>query len=199
MLSPNSTINQSPPRVWGADTPIDELIRRLSTGGGSTARSEFAISRQEVDNSTARQADSGFLNREASFLLEAASDTGAGDDPETQFYEQLQAFIARYQKQAVDALNTSIMSQQNKSFGVSKLLEAMGAIDDAVTVSERFWVLQRGLLSSSRMIRYGAALGFASLQDSRALPVLEHAVARELNEEVRSVVQQVITFLESSR
>ena len=204
MPSLSSTSTTGPlPFLWGTDT-IDELVARRLTEGKravelSSTTKVLPIRRYEVDNSTAPKVDSDFIYREATLVLEAARDSGLGDDHETEFYDRLQEFVARYQRQGVDTLTALIVSQQNNLFAISKTLEAIGAIDDATTATERFWTLQRGLCSPSKIIRYGAALGFGSLRDSRAIPVLEQVAEREPNSEIKTVLLQVITLLKTSR
>ena len=199
----NSTSTPSPSPFLRDTETIDELIARLLTKGkraveSSTAKAE-PIRRHEINNSTAPQGVSDVLiEREASLLLDLARDSGLGDDHETEFYDRLQEFVARYEKQGVDTLTALIVGQHNNLFAVSKTLEAIGAIDDATTASERFWTLQRGLRNPSNIIRYGAALGFGSLRDSRAIPVLERALETEPSTEIRRVLPQVIAFLKTS-
>lgn len=204
MLALSSTsLTHLLPYPLGSEISIDELIGQFLIKGnavelGSTAK-PGRVERYEVDNSTALKIDLDFLAREALFLLDAAKESDLGDDYETRFYDRLQLFVARYQKQAIEALTASIVSRRGSSFALSKTLEAMGAIDDPGTVTDRFWLLQRGVRSSSTIVRYGAALGFGSLRDSRAIQMLEQAAEIEPNSEVRTVLFRVISYLKTSR
>lgn len=191
------------PYPLGGERSSDELVKRLLIKGnpvefGSTAK-PGRLERCEIDNSTAPKTDSDFIAREASILLEAAKDCELGDEYETKLYDRLQIFLARYQKQAVDALTDLLIGQPGNRFAVSKVLEAIGAIDSGATNTDRFWILQRGLCSSSSMVRYGAALGFGSLRDSRAVPLLERVAEHEPNSEIKTVLWRVIAFLKTSR
>lgn|SRR5574341_286737 len=201
-------LSSTSPRIssqypFWAESPIEELLETFLIKGSrldlSSTTESLRIETIEVDNTTASKTDSDFVAREASLLLDAAKESDLGDDYETTFYDRLQSFVACYQKEAIEALTGSILSRRCNSFALSKTFEALGAIDDPGTVTDRFWLLQRGLLSSSAIVRYGAALGFGSLRDSRAVQMLEQAAEIEPNLEVRTVLFRVISYLKTSR
>jgi hypothetical protein len=189
-------------RVIALGSTANALRKARDENDNSTApetETDFIARYEIIHNATAPQTGSDFIVLEASLLLDAAEDYDLGDDYETRFYDQLELFIARYQKQAIEALTALIISRGNDLFGISKTLEAIGAINDPGTVTERFWLLQRGLGSISSIIRYGAALGFASLRDPRAIVMLEQVADREPNSEIKTILLQVAAFLKTSR
>lgn len=200
----SSTAPESPcPFFWTASdiatTELNEepISERNETSWKSDTK--FVIRRRLVHNSTAQESVSEIIDRDAAFLIAAASDSVLSDDYDTQFRRQLELFVRGYGKSAVDVLADLIVNPKADPMAASKVLEALGASYDAATFPGRFRLLEQGLNSPNAVIRYGAAVGLASLQDARALPALRSAVERETGQELRAVLYQVITFLDASR
>jgi len=59
-------------------------------------------------------------------------------------------------------------------------------------------ILRYGLASSSRWIRYGAALGLATLRDKSQAQFLAQAIAREEVPELKSDLEHILKFLEGN-
>jgi hypothetical protein len=81
----------------------------------------------------------------------------------------------------------------------SEALRWLGRMEDTKSYSKRLWLLERGLASPSPIIRDGAALGLASLDDRHAIPYLRLAVEREELDELRFNLGQVLDQLEDAR
>jgi len=74
-------------------------------------------------------------------------------------------------------------------------LRWLGRIDQVDSHSYRLWLLEKCLESSSRMIRDGALLGIAAIDDPWAIPAVRKAIeketCRELCDDMKAVLEQL--------
>ncbi|HIJ70521.1 MAG TPA: HEAT repeat domain-containing protein [Planctomycetes bacterium] len=80
----------------------------------------------------------------------------------------------------------------------SEALRWLGRVDDDNTYSSRSWLLQRSLGCSSAYVRDGAALGIASMNDTRAIQSLEKAIECEKYAELKKDLEEVLAQLKGN-
>ena len=80
----------------------------------------------------------------------------------------------------------------------SEALRWLGRMDHPVSYHYRLWLLERGLRCSSAIVRDGATLGLASLDDHHAVTYLKQTIQREPCEELRKDMGQVLIQLENN-
>jgi HEAT repeat protein len=77
----------------------------------------------------------------------------------------------------------------------SETLRSIGDFDDAETLTARWRVLRDSLMDKSPMVRDGAILGFANLNDPKAIQVLAQAKMNEPLNELRKLIDKVLEQL----
>jgi HEAT repeats len=99
---------------------------------------------------------------------------------------------------AVLELAASIESKEMDPQIASWILRWLGRLPHHATHHARRWLLERGLRSPVPMVRDGAALGLASMGDSRALPALQGAAQRERYSRLRRNMEKAIRQVQRS-
>jgi hypothetical protein len=161
------------------------LSRLLSVSGQDDARTSETENFQAIENSVRA-------------LLESVSSEDLEDGVATRLVPQLAHLVTAYGRGAVLDLAGLIESGSVDPYVASWILRSLGRISHQPSHHARRWLLQRALLSSTPIIRDGAALGLASLRDGRALPALRAAVAREPYARLRRDMEQSLSKLERS-
>jgi hypothetical protein len=107
--------------------------------------------------------------------------------------------VERYRSAAVVALDQIISSGKVPPEAASHALRWLGRMKDAKSHDARLQLLVKSLQSSSPVIRDGAALGLAILDDTRAISALRRTIEQERFPGLRCDMQQVLTYLERQR
>jgi len=156
--------------------------------------------RQDLsEHSTALQETPAELSRKIAALFEAAKDEYFEDGMESEFSRELTALIAAYGNIAVHELAYLVLFEKVNAEVASEALRWLGNMPHGIPSHFRLWLLERSLLCSSAMVRDGAILGLASLDDPRAIPYIKWAIGREQCEELRKNMEQVLVQLERGR
>lgn len=117
-----------------------------------------------------------------------------------EFSEGLEDVIERYGKQALCAIEDTILDENTKSSIAMEALRYIGYTNSEKWHDERRRTIERCLLRSpSAWVRDGAGLGLASLDDPKSIPALEKAILNEtsgaLKEDLTLVLHQLLDTL----
>jgi hypothetical protein len=130
-------------------------------------------------------------------LFTAGKDQIFEDGIESEFSKDLVRLIKKYGNDTLAELAYFIVYEKASAEVMAEALRWLGLMDHLPSYYWRRWLLERSIRSHSARIRDGAALGLAFLNDCDAIPYLKQAIERELIEELREDMQQVLTQLES--
>src|SRR6266404_3123761 len=152
------------PESFPVPIPLDSDIARRALNRGTTVETEesfdgsfiskFSVGSQTdqqpvrvvrtrlIDNSTALKSVPEIIAKEAGTLVIAAKHSFASDEDDTQFRYQLESFVRRYSEDAVKSLGVLITLSPSDPVTVSRMLEAIGAIDHQPTITARSVLLQ---------------------------------------------------------
>jgi len=132
-------------------------------------------------------------------LFETAKEQVFEDGMESKFSEELVSLVKKYGDAAMEILAYSIVYERVNADVASEALRWIGRMAPRYSYRYRLWLLERSLHCASALIRDGAILGLASLDDPHALPYIEQAIQRESCEELRKDMEQVLAQLENTR
>jgi hypothetical protein len=119
------------------------------------------------------------------------------DGMDNPFSLGLKHLIAVQGKAGVAAIAGELERQDKRPHLVAETLRILGEIEDRLTPAERLWLLTQALSDQSAIVRDGALLGLASLDDPSALPYVKAALQRERSADLRSSLEQVVEQLEN--
>jgi hypothetical protein len=156
----------------------------------SWRRGEIAISAE----SSLESANPVLAEKMGQIFQRGASEFFA-DGMDSNFSRELLLAVMEYGTAAIDAIAEYLFSSTANSDVGSEALRRLADIDDRRIPASRWALLQRGLGHRSSRVRDGAILGFASLDDPRALELLRSAETEEPVPELRYVIQKVIKQL----
>lgn len=151
------------------------------------------------ESSTTQQQISVELRARAEELFRGAAEIQFEDGMENEFSNGLISFIRQYGRSAVDSLTELILSESLSPSVSSEALRWLGDIDESSTYQRRLWLLEKSLACSSPVVRDGAVLGLASLDDPHAIPYLQKARSTEIRKELRKDMDQVLEQLQETR
>ena len=151
------------------------------------------------EHSTALQETPAELSSKIAALFVAAKDQYFEDGMENEFSRELTALIAAYGNMVVHELAYLVLFEKVNAEVASEALRWLGNMPPGVSSNFRLWLLERSLLCSAAIVRDGAILGLASLDDPRAIPYIKRAIEREQCEELHKNMEQVLVQLERGR
>jgi hypothetical protein len=117
------------------------------------------------------------------------------DGRDSNFAQELLLSVMEYGNAAIDAISEYLFSSAANSDVASEALRRLAEVEDRRVLASRWALLQRGLRHRSSRVRDGAILGFASLDDRRALELLKSVETEERVPELRHLIQKVIEQL----
>ena len=132
-------------------------------------------------------------------LFAAARDEVFEDGMESNFSRKLSVLIEEYQDQAINFAADYLDSEESNEEVASELLRQLGHSRHEPTYTSRLMLLVRGLQNISAMVRDGAILGLASLDDPGVISDVEEAVAREQDPELRDDMNDVLEQLRATQ
>ncbi len=132
-------------------------------------------------------------------LCAAAKDQYFEDGMDSEFSIKLIEYIEQYGDYAINELAHLILNEIVVDEVASEALRQLGHIDHPASYKARLWLLEKSLLAcSSAMVRDGALLGIALLDDRQAIPYLRRAIQQEQCPELRESIEQVLEQLENA-
>jgi hypothetical protein len=149
-----------------------------------------------ADSSTASADVDPAVVKEVTELFDQAATEFFHDGIQSRFSRGLLALIGQYGKRALRAISEYLFSGDAKPSATSEALRWIADYRDPSTFFERWAILQQMLKDRSAAVRDGAILGFATLDDPRARPLLTEARGDEAVNELRQLIDQVLAQLE---
>src|SRR6266700_1428079 len=129
--------------------------------------------RKYYENATAPGEISNDLPPMLGALCEAAKGEHFEDGMNSEFSIQLIRCIKQYGDYAVNELAHLILHELIDDEVASEALRQLGHVEHPASHRARLWLLEKSLLTcSSAMVRDGALLGIALLDDPQAIPYL---------------------------
>lgn len=150
-----------------------------------------------LENSTAQQERPGEIDQKIETLFGAAKEQVFEDGMESEFSRELVFLVQKYGNVAMEAISELIVSERVNAEVASEALRWLGRMEHSASHHYRLRLLERGLFCSSALVRDGAALGLASLDDTHAMPYLMQAIQLENCAELREDMEQVLYQLEN--
>lgn len=131
-------------------------------------------------------------------LFRAAKEEEFEDGMESDFSKGLRSLVTAYSKRAIEAMTHLIVYEKVNPEVASEALRSLGSLEDVESYQYRRWLLERALQCSSPVVRDGAALGLAFMDDPHAIAYIRQAINREQCSELREDMEQVLVQLEST-
>ena len=131
-------------------------------------------------------------------LFVAARDEIFEDGMESNFSRKLSVLIEEHKDQAIYFAEEYLDSEEVDEEVASELLRQLGHSGHEPTYRSRLNLLVQGLSSESAMVRDGAILGLASMDDPGVIPEVKEAVKREKDPELRDDMHAVLEQLRTT-
>ncbi len=132
--------------------------------------------------------------RKTQAILLHAMDELFEDGVESKLSRDLELLVRECGVTAIDALR-SIDAVVVRPSVVAEALRTLGKIEDVATRDSRFAVLSHFLGHMSPVIRNGALIGLSVMEDPRAIPYLQAALARERNADLKRFIERTMVQL----
>jgi hypothetical protein len=152
-----------------------------------------------IDNTTSPRIPSEDPRREIADLFNEARNEFFEDGTESNFSRNLNSIIVKHGTTAVDEIARLITNHQTDPEVTSEALRRMATLTHLPTYHTRLQLLAGTLYSLDPRIRYGAALGLASLDDPATIPYVKRAIEREPIQDIQMVMNQVLAQLEGTK
>ncbi|MFW6158028.1 MAG: hypothetical protein ACOC8E_01565 [Planctomycetota bacterium] len=188
-------VDRPPEAPWSVVEDADTTQKRSDREDKQTSSTKLS-ERPQLEEAIA--ADTGVEFSEVRILdqiarricSQGASETFR-DGMESVFSQKLTWFINRFAAHAVDALEHLFVHERVNDQVISEGLRWIGLIEDILTRNERRNLLERCLHCKSALVRDGAGLGLAFIDDPRSLSAIDEAVKRENIGSIREGLVQV--------
>ena len=182
--------------LWNFVFPKQNILSSMIEH--STYRDKkIRIYQVELDNSTTRQEQISEFNKEVDNLFDLASEEEFEDGMESEFSRTLISFIIEHGNNSIEILAPIFMNEKANAEIISEALRWIGRIEHPETKNIRLWLLERCLFCSSPLVRDGAILGLASMNDPTAIYFLRKAISKESIKELREDMKDVMFQLEA--
>jgi len=130
-------------------------------------------------------------------LFQRGSEQDFEDGMESEFSLELESLVKAYGPNSKPILTRLLEDASVSPYVWAEGLRCLGRLADAASHETRLWVLEKGLTSAIPIVRDGAALGLASMDDPSAIPYLQQAINSERIGELRKDMEQVLSQLVS--
>ena len=117
------------------------------------------------------------------------------DGMDSNFARELSLSVVEHGNAAIAAIAEYLFSSTVDSEVGSEALRRLADVGDRRILASRWALLERGLRHRSSRVRDGAILGFAALDDQRALELLKSVETGEPVPELRNLIRKVIEQL----
>ena len=144
-----------------------------------------------AESSTVENEIDETLLEEVSRVFEQGSEELFIDGYSSTFSRRLLTLVEKHGRDAVRAITDHIFSGFAQPDVVSEALRWLSSFDDSSTLALRWFLLERTLRDPSSRVRDGSILGFAAMDDPRAIPQLDAARKREEVVELRNLIDKV--------
>ncbi len=177
-----------------------QLLVALVLSGISASSQPIALpSRRRGEIAISAESSPESLDPALAEKMRRIFETGASeffqDGMDSNFAQELMLSVMEYGNAAINAIAEYLFSSAANSDVGSEALRRLADVEDRRVLASRWALLQRSLRHRSSRVRDGAILGFASLDDHRALELLKIAEMEEPVPELRHLIQRVIEQL----
>jgi len=152
-----------------------------------------------AESSTLAHEANPYLVQEIRKLFEQGAHEFFQDGVESNFSRKLLAILRHYGREAFQAIAEYLSSESTQPDVTSEALRWVADYNDKTTFNNRWNILHSSLYSSSPRVRDGAILGFAAIDDPRAIKLLREAKTSERIAELRVLIDHVVMQLERHR
>lgn len=121
------------------------------------------------------------------------------DGMESNFSRKLYVLVEKHKDQAISFAADYLDSEESDEEVASELLRQLGHSEHMPTYNSRLDLLVRSLQDESSMVRDGAILGLASLDDPSVIEQVEEAIANERIPELRDDMIDVLEQLRETQ
>jgi hypothetical protein len=162
------------------------LARNVFLGEGSLATQAVST----TVPSRSQSAEARFRS-----VFQRAREERFEDGMESEFSKELESLVRACGPSSQEMLATLLEDDGLSKRVWGEAMRSLGRIDDPGSHLARLWMLEKGLTSSSALVRDGATLGLASMDDRRAVPYLQRAIDVESIAGLRGDMQEVLSHL----
>jgi HEAT repeats len=177
---------------FGSPTWLEDY--REETGSGYLAWVEGALSGPRTGTSAR-----SMINQEAARKFEQAFKSARyvdfEDGMENEFSRELSLLVRKYGAASQQSIARLLADNSISRMVVSEALRVLGQMEDSSSHQARLWLLEQGLSSPSPLVRDGAVVGLALLDDPNAVTYLREAVKTETVESLRRDMTKVLEQL----
>jgi hypothetical protein len=149
-----------------------------------------------AQSSTAVKEVNPILRKKVRELFDEGAQEFFQDGMESNFSTSLMQMLAHEGTDAVRAIAEYLFCGNANADVASEALRSLAEVEDESTLAARWQILKHFLKDKSPLVRDGAILGFANLNDPNAMKVLSEAHAMEPIAELQKLIEQVIRQLE---
>ena len=114
------------------------------------------------------------------------------DGIENEFSAELTRLVRRYGAVSKESIARLLGDTAISRDVVSEALRVLGRMEDSSSHQARLWLLERGLSSPSPVVRDGAIIGLAFLDDRSAGPYLSEALKSETVEPLKRDIAKIL-------
>jgi hypothetical protein len=149
------------------------------------------------DSSSVEPAQSFELSQTLQRILRRNSREVFEDGMESELSRSLTEQIDRHGEQAISELASAFDSPDFAPHVLGEALRWVGRASHFASLRTRLWLLCNSLSHPSTLVREGAILGLASLDDRRAIPSVERAIESESSQTLRSDLVELLAQLQN--
>ncbi len=184
-------------------TVAGAVLAALLAAGGSqfealTSSRRRTLHTAVAESSTATSECDAELFDKVRRLFEEGAGEFFQDGLYSQFARSLLDLLATHGGYALQAIAAYLAADVAKDDVVSEALRWIADYDDPATIADRGRLLRRSLQNPSPRVRDGAILGLSTMDDPRALPLLEVVRQNEPINELRRLIDAVIDQLRAT-
>lgn len=163
-----------------------------------TAEEEKQIDRTETAHiEKISQVD---ITKRVEGIFRAVAEEALEGEIEDEFAKSLSELIRQYEGSAVNEIEHFIIKEVVASEAAEATLRILGDVNHKPTYKYRRWLLGKALLyCSSPIVRDGANVGLAYMDDPHAIPLLKKAILNEENPLLRKVMNKTLSQLEDTQ
>jgi len=152
----------------------------------------------QADNATGLErpkTDDDTPYRSVQAAFGSAKDEFLEDGTESQFAREIKVLIAKHRRSALEAISHLILFTKTGHHVANEALSTLGTVSEPTTYEYRRWLLEQSLGAPSAVVRDGAVIGLAWLDDPHAVPYVQRAVQGEQVAPLRRSMERLLEQL----
>ena len=154
---------------------------------------------EEVESSSKKRVQLKNIEKAIKQTFELARDEVIEDGMESHFSKDLESYVRMWGSIATNIIGKLIMDEEVNFMIASEALRFIGDIEDPETYNDRLICLLRCLDSNYTIVRDGAALGLAAIDDPVVIPYIKNTIKKEKVVELREDLWQILDQLENTK